>query len=185
MNPRFMISCALMLLVFPLSWIFSWLVAVVVHELFHYCALRICGCEVYSLMVTPAGVVMETSHLTGMKGIVCYLAGPLGGFLLCVFAKYFPLLAICGFLQSIFNLIPVRPLDGGQALETALKCVMSVNNVEIILSFAGKLVFFTGILVALVAVFVLKTCLPLLLFGFFLIRYNRNTACNEGLKRLQ
>lgn len=179
-KPRFMICCALMLLVFPFEWILSWLFAAAVHELFHYCALRVCGCDIYSVTVTPSGAVMETSKLNGVKGIVCYLAGPLGGFILCFFAKYFPVLAIFGFVQSVYNLIPLRPLDGGQALAVGLNSIMAEEKAEVLLILVGKLVFLTGSIVALASAFVLKTCLPLLILCFISIRYNRNTACNDG-----
>jgi len=100
----------------PLKWIFAWIIAICIHEAGHYLALRSFGVPVYGVHVGISGVYIETTPVSGMKGITCILAGPLFGLLLLAFAKCFPLLAIFGFLQSVINLLPLYPLDGGRLL---------------------------------------------------------------------
>lgn len=50
------------------------------------------------------------------REVLCALAGPLGGFLLLFLLHSAPRIALCAFVQSVCNLIPVYPLDGGRAL---------------------------------------------------------------------
>ena len=47
---------------------------------------------------------------------LCALAGPVGGFLLLSMCRIYPELAVWGMFQSIYNLLPVYPLDGGRAV---------------------------------------------------------------------
>lgn len=115
-QPAFWVLTAVFLLVIPLKWVVAWFVAAAVHELFHYIALRFCGCDVYDITIGVDGAKMMTEPLTGSKEAICSIAGPVGGLCLCFAASYFPVLAICGFLQSLYNLLPIYPMDGGRAV---------------------------------------------------------------------
>ena len=108
------LACAVLLLPFKL--VAAWMFAVAVHELFHYLALKACKVQVRRLRITARGVIMETELLEGFKGILCSVAGPIGGFSLILLRRWMPYAAICGFIQSCYNLIPIRPFDGGRAL---------------------------------------------------------------------
>ncbi len=112
----FCIFAAVILLVFPLNIVLAWVLAVVVHEVSHYIALRLCGVDVTGLSIGAAGINMETSGMSAKQEIICSLAGPFGGFCLLFFARWLPCSAICAFAHSIFNLLPLYPLDGGRAL---------------------------------------------------------------------
>lgn len=113
-----LLACAILLL--PLKLVIAWIFAVAVHETFHYLALRMCRVQIRGLRITARGVIMETEPLDGFKGFFCALAGPIGGFLLIFLRRQMPYAAICGFLQSCYNLIPIQPQDGGRALHYLL-----------------------------------------------------------------
>lgn len=102
------------------------LLAVILHELGHFAVLRLCGAPVQGLSFGALGAVMksERSGLSYGTELLALLAGPLTNLLcaavLTVPARTFPgLYAAAGthLTLGVFNLLPIRPLDGGQALE--------------------------------------------------------------------
>lgn len=115
----FYLVLVMMLLLLPLPWVAAWIAAAAVHELGHYLALRCCHVPVHALSIGPEGVKMATGSLTGSQELLCALAGPAAGLFLLLCASAFPRLGLCAGLQSLFNLIPVEPLDGGRCLRCA------------------------------------------------------------------
>ena len=115
-SPQACVYCALLLLAIPLQWLLAWLIAAAVHELFHCIALLLCGNCIHSFQIGFCGAKIESSPLTPLQHIVCALAGPAGGLLLLIISKYCPTVTLCALVQSTVNLLPVIPLDGGQAL---------------------------------------------------------------------
>lgn len=94
--------------------------AAVLHELGHLLALRLLGGRVTGLRISVCGAVLLTdaARLSYPKEIVAVLAGPavnlICGLLLADMQAWVAAgahLSLC-----LFNLLPVRPLDGGRAL---------------------------------------------------------------------
>ncbi len=107
---------ALALLVLPLKWLIAAALAAAIHEVFHILAVRLCGSQVRKIEIRAFGAVIDVSPMSRGKELLCALAGPLGGFLLLILAKWLPRVAVCGAFHSVYNLLPIYPLDGGRAL---------------------------------------------------------------------
>ena len=110
----FWLVLALMLLLFPLTVTAGVLLAALVHELGHILAIRLTGGRVRGLWLHAGGARIETAPMEPGQAILCALAGPGAGALTMLARTWFPELAVAGLVQTVFNLIPVYPLDGGQ-----------------------------------------------------------------------
>lgn len=115
-TPGAWVLAAVMLLILPLNWLLAAAGAAFFHELCHYCALRLCGVPVFQVQISGSGAKMDAAPMTLRQEFFCALAGPLGGLALLLFLGRMPRVAICAGAQSLFNLLPVYPLDGGRAL---------------------------------------------------------------------
>lgn len=115
-----LIFLALVCLVLPLQWVFAAIVAGVVHELFHYLAVRLCGGWITDLQVGKTGAFMQANDLSLGKSALCSIAGPLGSGLLILLYPHFPRIAFCGLIHCLYNLLPLYPLDGARALQGLL-----------------------------------------------------------------
>lgn len=112
---------AFLLLVLPLHWILAAVIAAVCHELCHMGAVYALGGRVLSFRIGPTGAVMETELDGPGRECIAALAGPAGSFLLLLFGRVLPHVAVCGLIQGAFNLLPLYPLDGGRALRCLLE----------------------------------------------------------------
>ena len=119
----FFLPAAILLL--PLRWLLGWTFAVCIHELGHYLALRICEVPIFGLRLSPMGVTMETGDLERLEIIFCALAGPLFALLFTVLSPVLPCTAVCILFQSLYNLLPIYPLDGGRAMRAILSRFLS------------------------------------------------------------
>jgi hypothetical protein len=111
-----LILLALMILILPLQWVTAIVLAAAFHEWCHILALRFCGAHAGALQIEARGARLRAEGLSRVQELVCSLAGPLGGLFLLVFARWIPRTAVCAGFQSLFNLLPVYPLDGGRLL---------------------------------------------------------------------
>ena len=136
-SPSACILLAMMLLILPIKWIFSALVAALIHEAFHAAAILICGGRIDSVAFGSGGAVMETCQMSRGKELLCSLAGPVGGLIMILFARWLPRVAVCAAFQSFYNLLPVYPLDGGRALRCGAEILFPkrANRICVIMEF--------------------------------------------------
>lgn len=104
------------LLALPFSWVLAMVTAAAVHELGHCAALFALEIPIYSVHIGPFGAKIETGPMEPGQELRCALAGPGLGLMLCLFWRWIPKCAGFALAQSLFNLLPVWPLDGGRAL---------------------------------------------------------------------
>ncbi len=140
LSPAVMLLLALALFLLPLKYLLSWLVAVAVHELCHYLALKLCGCHILQIKIGLAGAQIQTEPLSAGQELLCAAAGPLGSLLLMLLIRMFPLVALCGLVQGLYNLLPIYPMDGGRMLYGALRIKATEAAAQNILRYAGAAV---------------------------------------------
>lgn len=115
-NGAALIALALAVLLLPLRWLGAAILAAVVHELCHWAAVKLCGGRVQRMSAGILGAEMAVSGLSPWQELFCALAGPAGGLVLLSLSRFLPRTALCAGLQSLYNLLPIYPLDGGRAL---------------------------------------------------------------------
>lgn len=116
---RVLVLWALWMLVIPLPWVVGMVLAAAVHEAGHLAALWMLDKPVLGLEIDIGGAVIRTASMNPGQELICALAGPAAGAILCISWQWYRELALCGAVQTAFNLIPVYPLDGGRAWRAA------------------------------------------------------------------
>ncbi len=173
----FIIILALSLLIMPIQWIVSWLVATAFHELFHFITLKLCGFRIFRMEVGLNGAIMDTDLSDNKKEIFCVLSGPIGSILLIFIGRWLPRVAVCGLFQCLYNLIPIYPLDGGRAVRCILKRRFSEPVCTRIEIFLENSILFLFVILGAYATFYLKLGLIPLLFSGILIMKNKQGKC--------
>ena len=158
---------------------FLFLLAATLHEAGHVISAALLGCGIRRFSLSPEGatVKIDFSLLPYKKEIAVYLAGPAGngiGMLIAFFllrhhftanALYF---FFCNLLFLLFNLLPVKGLDGYQALSSFFRMYREEEGVESILTKISGF-FYTLLLAGGVLLLILCRNASLFFFCLFLI----------------
>ncbi len=115
---------ALLLLMIPVRLFFAVAVSAAVHELFHIAAIRLMKIRINSIYIGIRGARIETQPMTDQQELLCALSGPIGGFMLLLLFRWMPVIALTGTIQSLYNLLPLYPTDGGRVLQCAAKLLL-------------------------------------------------------------
>ena len=155
-------------LLIPLRWVLSAVLAALIHEGFHIAAVYLLGGRICRVKISFLGAVIEAHDLDCIKEAVCAIAGPIGSLLLGLLIRRFPILGICALAQGGFNLMPIYPLDGGRALLRLLECSFSEQPIRM---FQFMEMLFLVILLIASCVISLRYCLGIypILVAFLLI----------------
>ena len=102
------------------------LLPILIHELGHLTVLLLSGATIRGLRMEPHGLCIQYSGVLSEKAeIAAALSGAAAGLLYTLLIRCLKQYHSCHFLQmsadislllSVFNLLPVLPLDGGMAL---------------------------------------------------------------------
>ena len=167
----------LLLFVVPMRWLLAWLIALSVHELFHWAAVKACGGKVLGLTVGIGGVQMQCTPLPDIKRFFCILCGPIGGLSLVPLGHWLPRTALCCWILSLYNLLPFTFLDGGQGL-----VILIGSSITAII---GKTLLIILSCAAVYAAFVLELgILPVAIIAGLWLK-SRNTPCKPRICKVQ
>lgn len=147
----FMLLASLLWLLDTSGLLSALLPAVVVHELGHAAALRLCGAHVTMLRFEVCGLRMDYGGcLSNTEELLCALSGPTAGavYALCAAllgraleSEFFLCSAGISLCLTAFNLLPAPMLDGGRAL-----CTLHCRKLRQIGIFTGAALFVCGAL---------------------------------------
>ena len=119
-RPGAVILLALLCYLAPLRAAGAFFLAMTVHELGHLGAIALCGGRLRGLCLGTRGAVIQVEGLRPGQELFCALAGPGAGLVLLAFGRILPVTALMALCHSLYNLLPIYPLDGGRALRCAL-----------------------------------------------------------------
>lgn len=177
LSPYLFICLAAALFILPLRWLVAMVTAAVVHEAGHLLALRLSKVAVEKLALDLLGARIIVKPLTLKQEFLCACAGPGAGLLLIGAGRLYPELAVCAFAQSLYNLIPIMPLDGGRIIRCALETLVSPQWSE-------KIMIMLEIVICAMMLYMGAVCLlnrllfaACVLTAFVLLCAKRKIAC--------
>ena len=167
------IYLAVLLFFIPVKWMISWVIAIVFHELCHLLAVKISGGEIIGLTIGLGGAEIQCGNMTQKSRMFSVLLGPIGGLALSLFDRWIPKIAICSLFLSVYNLIPILPLDGGRALHILF------GEKRWFYNFQKILLIFILFLSLYIAFFMKIGLLPIVIVVILYWKY-RKIPCKQG-----
>lgn len=180
-SPVSFLSLSLMLLVLPLNWILCAMLAAFIHELFHVIAIYCCRERIRFISLSDMGAVIRTGPLSPFQELICAAAGPLGSFLLLIFHQNAPMLALCGLVQGIYNLLPICESDGWRMLHSVLM-LLGFNHPD---RFMYAVQFVTVLILILGVVCITVSFSCWILGGLVICSLLQKISCKERVMGLQ
>jgi stage IV sporulation protein FB len=135
----------------------AFLSAALAHELGHLTALALAGASLTGIRLTAWGPVLEyNGTLTASQEAGSVAAGPVSGLGfagLCAAldTPYFAYAGAIALLGTMFNLLPVLPMDGGRLALYLLQSVFPEKNAQDIMRLSGTV---CGLLVTMTGFFI-------------------------------
>ena len=118
--------------------------AALVHELGHLLALRLAGGQVRSMRLAASGAVIEyAGALSPRQETGVAAAGPLAGLAFAAVcflwgSAYFRYAGLIALFSSVFNLLPVLPMDGGRLALALLRGAMPERTALAVMRVLGS-----------------------------------------------
>ena len=186
-SPGAYIGLCVLLLLFPMEWVLSWMIAAAVHELCHYIGTWILKVRILSIGIHLNGARIITEPMAIWKECLTALAGPLGGIVLTLAADWFPKVAVCAFFQTVLNLFPIREFDGGRIINCMLRPLFEKNTADRISAAIEWVSLMLMFCVGTYLSFRYKTgiLLPLVTVLLIVRRFKTKTPCKPGKQIVQ
>lgn len=108
------------ILIVPLRWTLSALMAASLHELAHTLFVVLLGGKIRSVRIHSNCAVIDSWLPDSVSEFLSILSGPVASCSLWLFHPRFPEFAVCGIVHGLYNLLPILPLDGGRLLQCIL-----------------------------------------------------------------
>lgn len=171
---------SLLLLLLPLKLVASIFIAAAFHECCHILMLRCFHVPVLRIELGVGGARIQTAPLPPKQELLCAAAGPIGSFLCLLLIRFFPLLALCGLAQGLFNLLPVFPLDGGRMLRCFCLCFFP-KYADAVCRAARWCTILSAFLLCMILTFRTQSGFYVLLAGYFLLQTGagRKIPCKQ------
>lgn len=140
------------------------MLSILIHELSHLCLMKYCGCSIKSIGLIPSSILITRDWSKNKNGeILIAMAGSAANILLGIFVfllfiffqkEWFLKFAILNFTIALFNLLPLKGLDGGIILSHLISRASSSpytgdRVIRIITMFFGVFLFGLGIFLLL------------------------------------
>lgn len=155
------------------------LIAVILHETAHLAAMWVLGCSPKAVKLIPASVQIVRDISSRVKNeILISLFGPLINLLLfAVFLGVYKLTAnmniltfsLINLIFALFNLLPVRGLDGGLILYKILENKLNRNKAEIVLNVTTVTIAVAALIFGIVTVVNGTVNFSLIILSIYLI----------------
>lgn len=181
------IMLAWMILILPLHWIIPALLAAFLHEAGHYIAILCCSGIHADVRFYTFSARIPLPPMRRGQELICALAGPTVGLLLAALYPVFPRLALCALAQSVYNLLPVYPLDGGRTIRVLADLFLPPVYADWLCEFLKWLFIGAMIILGIYAAVVWKAGLFLIVLALSLIIRGRNAKipCKADILALQ
>lgn len=160
-SPSFYVFWAIFCLLDTQNVLPVFVVAAVIHELGHAAAIVCLGGRIACIRLHAAGaVIVQGKLLSDARECLVSLAGPAAGLLAAMIFAFLqhPMGAGANLVLSLFNILPILPLDGGAAVRSLLlllpaaaaqKSICILQWISVLTAFAltvfgGVLLYQTG-----------------------------------------
>ena len=133
------ISLIGLIMIEPSVYLLLIFLSILCHELGHLILMRFFGVGVSSVVVLPVGIDIKKDDtlISYPRELMISLAGPIVNVILflifCSRPGYACFFAYSNLLYAIVNLVPVKGLDGGAALESLLLCFLDPFRADSVL----------------------------------------------------
>ncbi len=168
------------------------------HELAHALAAEITGRKINLIRILPIGlnVLIDGQEYRLFSNMAIYFSGPFLNIFLCILGlaispfeivktEYMNFFIISNLYLSIFNLLPVLPLDGGKILNLLLSYRYGLNKAFAYTRRVSFFLTFHIIIVGAIELIISKYNFSLLIIGMYFIYYLRTERMEGALMNIK
>lgn len=182
---RVFILLAVAAMILPWRWLFAMLTAASIHEMGHLLVLRLQKVTVEGVQIDISGARILTAFLSPRQELLCACAGPGAAALLIGLGRLYPELAICAFIQSAYNLIPIMPFDGGRIMRCVINSIFPQYIAEKVLTGTEILICSCAVFLGVISLLNNLFYLSVIALAFAALTVKRKIACNGGVSAVQ